>query len=405
MARKAKAGAKADRGGSATAAAAKQDVLAAHTAAAAAPSYNNMAAEIGLHTPMLGIPPTSYTFEFMLLLFIVVHVIIQNFNLNGYNTHQYNMFHIIFTCLFFTKRWGWGALYSSWGAYSKVSAGMIIVAVMWLVPALAIVKVAVELYHQHDLQTFLFLFYPAMFYLSLFGHSISGNSVSWLDGQPTTRGDAIIGGAVSAPNDGPKPAAIILNYRYVLKHIVYGAIEAGYYAGFLPVRFLINNYAVYDTKMCALLGIFVTINTGLLLMLNTLDESSQSLCSNARALGFWAPVAGQKGGGMKQWTPNSVWEKGSRVVYNKKVYVASGESSVCVEPGDTTAKFFYTIFRNPKQHSENLVFIQIGMCVVQLVMLLFARRKDAVIGWGTIILFSYAVLFKALSVRRKIVKG
>eukprot|EP00729_Bicosta_minor_P003580 gene3580-3379_t len=296
----AKAGAKADRGGSATAAAAKQDVLAAHTAAAAAPSYNNMAAEIGLHTPMLGIPPTSYTFEFMLLLFLVVHVIIQNFNLNGYNTHQYNMFHIIFTCLFFTKRWGWGALYSSWGAYSKVSAGMIIVAVMWLVPALAIVKVAVELYHQHDLQTFLFLFYPAMFYLSLFGHSISGNSVSWLDGQPTTRGDAIIGGAVSAPNDGPKPAAIILNYRYVLKHIVYGAIEAGYYAGFLP------------------------------------------------------------GGGMKQWTPNSVWEKGSRVVYNKKVYVASGESSVCVEPGDTTAKFFYTIFRNPKQHSENLVFIQIG---------------------------------------------
>lgn len=95
----AKAGAKADRGGSATAAAAKQDVLAAHTAAAAAPSYNNMAAEIGLHTPMLGIPPTSYTFEFMLLLFLVVHVIIQNFNLNGYvrilRQHSYCGLHFL----------------------------------------------------------------------------------------------------------------------------------------------------------------------------------------------------------------------------------------------------------------------------------------------------------------------
>lgn len=104
---------------------------------------------------------------------------------------------------------------------------MIIVAVMWLVPALAIVKVAVELYHQHDLQTFLFLFYPAMFYLSLFGHSISGNSVSWLDGQPTTRGDAIIGGAVSAPNDGtlcdlhPYIHTSIHPYIHTSIHIIY----------------------------------------------------------------------------------------------------------------------------------------------------------------------------------------
>ena len=317
------------------------------------------------------------------------------------HTNQYNMHHIAFTCIFFTKRWGWGALYSSWGSNHKVSVGMVIVAVIWLIPALVLCKVSVDLFHQHDLQTFLFLFYPAVFYVALFGQSLSGNSVSWLNGMPVGEPHRL----TTAPGAPPKPAAIILNYRFVMKHIIYGAMEAGYYAGFLPVRFLVNHYAVYDTKMCALLGIFVAINTGLLLMLHTLDESSQSLCTSARALGYWTPVASQKGSGMKQWVPNTEWEKGSRVVYKKMVYVASGESSIRAEPGDSTSKFFYTIFRNPKQHSENLVFIQIFMCVVQLALLLFARRKDAVIGWGTMILFSYAVLFKALSVRRKIVKG
>jgi hypothetical protein len=29
-------------------------------------------------------PSTSYGFEFMLLMFLVVHVLVQNFNLNGY---------------------------------------------------------------------------------------------------------------------------------------------------------------------------------------------------------------------------------------------------------------------------------------------------------------------------------
>lgn len=398
MPRKGKAGAK----GGATAAAVKREVAAVDAPTTFTQEPSSIAGTYDAGEPMAGIPPTSYTFEFMLLLFLVVHVLIQNFNLNGYHTNQYNVYHIVFTCVFFTKRWGWGALYSSWGSYQnrKVSAGMVIVTIIWLIPALVLCNVSVVLFHQHDFETFMFLFYPAVFYTALFGQSLSGNSVSWLNGMPAGRN-----GIATAPGEAPKPAAIILNYRHVMKHILYGALEAGYYAGFLPVRFLVNNYAVYDTKMCALLGIFVAINTGLLLMLNTLDESSQSLCTSARALGFWAPVASQKGSGMKQWAPNTEWEKGSRVVHNKKVYVASGESSIRAEPGDSTSKFFYTIFRNPKQHSENLVFIQIFMCVVQLALLLFARRKDAVIGWGSMILFSYAVLFKALSVRRKIVKG
>ena len=194
---------------------------------------------------MAGIPPTSYTFEFMLLLFLVVHVLIQNFNLNGYvrrahlhvlyvflfspffsflpihfpcsplslraatrhllpvtlsfplpssclfpqHTNQYNVYHIVFTCVFFTKRWGWGALYSSWGSYQnrKVSAGMVIVTIIWLIPALVLCNVSVVLFHQHDFETFMFLFYPAVFYTALFGQSLSGNSVSWLNGMPAGR--------------------------------------------------------------------------------------------------------------------------------------------------------------------------------------------------------------------------
>jgi hypothetical protein len=165
-----------------------------------------------------------------------------------------------------------------------------------------------------------------------------------------------------------------------------------------------NQYAVYDTKTCMLLGLYVALNTGLLLMLNILSESSQTLCQSARSLGFWNPVGNQKSG-LKQWTPSQDFPKGTLVTHNKKVFVGSGENVIRAEPGDYLSKLFYHIFRNPKQHSEKLVVIQVVMCVSQLLLLLLARRRDAVIGWGTMLLFSYAVLYKALSVRRKIVSS
>jgi len=156
--------------------------------------------------------------------------------------------------------------------------------------------------------------------------------------------------------------------------------------------------------MCVLLGLYVALNTGLLLMLNILSESSQSMCQSARCLGFWSPVGNQKSG-LKPWSQSKDFQKGTMVTHNKKVFVGMGESIIRAEPGDYLSKLFYNIFRNPKQHSENLVFIQVVMCVSQLLLLLLARRKDAVISWGIMLLFSYAVLYKALSVRTQIVFG
>ena len=42
-----------------------------------------------------------------------------------------------------------------------------------------------------------------------------------------------------SPTEPLKPAAVILDFRHCVKQIIYGSIEAGYYAGVLPIRFLL----------------------------------------------------------------------------------------------------------------------------------------------------------------------
>lgn len=101
-------------------------------------------------------------------------------------------------------------------------------------------------------------------YFSLFGGSF-GHSMRW-------RHHKLRGIALSEPL---KPAAVILDFRHCVKQIIYGSIEAGYYAGVLPIRFLLNRHAVFDKRTCLLVVIFVFLNTLTLLMANMLSTCSK----------------------------------------------------------------------------------------------------------------------------------
>lgn len=346
--------------------------------------------------------PINNPFEFLLLLFLVAHVLVQNYNLNRNNAQRYNVYHILFTCTFFTKRWGWAALYPSWVGFDKVSFKLIFVSLIWMIPLVLLLKTGFDLWVQHDIQTFLFLLYPFCFYYSLFGSPLSGGGVSWLDGKPRV---SIIGAPGSAAYSGAEPpASIILKYRHTFKTIVYSSVEAGYYAGFLPVRFLLNQHAVFNERICILVGLYVFANTGLLLVLNTLSSSAQPLSRQARSLGYWeASQDARRRPGV--WQSGMEYAKGEKIFHHNTTYVACGENTVRAEPGDLHSRLFYGFFRNPKQQSEKLVMIQLGVCGTQFLCLLFAKRTEAVVSWAAMLFFSYVILWRALAVRRKIIKN
>ena len=85
-----------------------------------------------------------------------------------------------------------------------------------------------------------------------------------------------------------------------------------------------------------------------------------------------------------------------------QAYIGEGQLNTA-EPGDFTAWIFYRTFRNPRHITSRIVYFQIAVCGSQILCLLMARRREAVIGWATMIGFSYAVLYFTLTVRRKIV--
>jgi len=336
--------------------------------------------------------PPDYPFEMFLLLFVTSHLLLQSYNLNHWNLHTYNVPHIAFTAVLFTMRVAWKSVYPSWAGNERITLGLAFRVALWLVPTLSLIKSSFELFSQHDIQTFMFLLYPYCLYFSLFGGSF-GHSMRWRHHK--LRGIAL--------NEPLKPAAVILDFRHCVKQIIYGSIEAGYYAGVLPIRFLLNRHAVFDKRTCLLVVIFVFLNTLTLLMANMLSTCSKTLYEQARVLGCWQLLSNQKTAqGATKWTAHQEWDKGQKVWHNKKAYIGEGQLNTA-EPGDFTAWIFYRTFRNPRHITSRIVYFQVAVCGSQILCLLMARRREAVIGWATMIGFSYAVLYFTLTVRRKIV--
>eukprot|EP00039_Didymoeca_costata_P027709 m.19010 g.19010 ORF g.19010 m.19010 type:complete len:408 (-) comp6466_c0_seq1:793-2016(-) len=333
----------------------------------------------------LDVEPVSsgFLFEIFLFLLATCHLLIQCYNLNHWNLHLYNVPHIAFTAVLFTKRIAWKFVYPS---LEQLTVGSLLRLLLMVVPLLSLLKSVASLFTLHDASTFLYLFYPSLFHFSLFG-------VTWKRPIWTQN--------ISNSSPPVRNATILLKFRHDLKEILYGSLEVGYYAGWLPMQFLLNRYAIFDSKFCHLLILYVVLNTASLLITNWLT-ASWSLNKLANVLGCWSSVSGPKAAGFPMWSAHQKWTKGQRVNYKKKAYVGEAAQNAA-EPGDWLAWTFYRSFRKPNNVATGAVVFQSTVCLSQLLFLVQAIQRDDIINWTIMLGFSYANLVYLLYVRRKLV--
>lgn len=350
------------------------------------------AEEKGLRWSSLSFPPPpDYCFELFLLLFVGVHLLLQNYNLNSWNLHSYNIPHIAFTLVFFTKRVAWKFLHSSWNNNNqKLTFGLAVRVALWVAPSLCLIKASIDLLEQHGLTTFLFLLYPYFLYYSLFGGTAPINWIRCIEKS-------------NAQSVRKKRAAIMLCFRHSVKEILYYSIESGYYAAMLPARFLLNRHAVYDQSGCMLLWLYVTVNTGMLLTSHLVSASWEDLHRQAKTLGCWKSLSvSTKPKGIEEWSEHQQYDR-IVVKYKKQLYISKGEPRTTAEPGDRLSWLFYNSFKNPQSMATGMIFFQVGVAASQIGCLMLATRWEAVMAWGVMIIFSYAVLLRTLAVRRKVI--
>jgi len=326
----------------------------------------------------------DYLFELFRLIFFIGHLLIQNFNIHLMNLEGYNTSYIAFTAILFTNRVAWKFVRSAWSSNNSITIGLVFRVLISLIPTVYLVKTFLMLGEHHDVQTLLFLFYPSCLYFSLFPSLSFGQSQPFL-WYNTAKGTH-------------DPSGIVLNFRHHLKSIVYGSLEAGYYATALPIRFLMDQNSVYDQRCGMLIAIYLVLNTLILLSANLISSYSRDFYQQSRSIGCWAEI--KKTSGTSQWYQND-WPAGSQVRYKKKTYVAQGQVNTA-EPDDWVAYIFYKAFRNPRAVVTNLAYVEVGIVATQILFLLIVRKWQTVAEWAVLTGFSYIVLCYVLLVRNKV---
>eukprot|EP00040_Diaphanoeca_grandis_P040320 m.261682 g.261682 ORF g.261682 m.261682 type:complete len:404 (-) comp42805_c0_seq1:70-1281(-) len=333
------------------------------------------------HTPYA----PDYLFELFRLIFLIGHLLIQNFNVHLMNLEGYNTSYIAFTAILFTSRVSWKFVLSAWSSNNTITVGLIFRVLISLIPTLYLVKMFLTLGEHHDIQTLLFLFYPSCLYFSLFPNVGFGPSETFL--------------WYNSAKGTHDPAGIVLNFRHHIKSIIYCALETGYYTTILPIRFLLDRNSVYDQQCGVLIAVYGILNTFILLSSNLLSCYSHDFYLQARSIGCWSEI--KRTSVATPWSEND-WPQGSQVRYKKKTYIAQGQVNTA-EPDDWVAYFFYKAFRNPRVVATNIVYFEVGIVATQFMFLLIVRKWEAVAEWAVLTGFSYIVLCYVLVVRRKII--
>lgn len=324
----------------------------------------------------------DYLFELFLLVFVISHMLIQSFNIHMTNLDGYNTSYIAFTAILFTERTTWKFVYTAWQNNDNITLGIVFRVAISVVPSLYLVKSTHRLMVLHDIQTLLYLVYPYCLFFSLFGQKTS----------------EVLKRYNLEKQSGHGPVGIVLNFRQHIKHLVYSSLEAGYYATILPIILLQDQNTVYDRRSGTLISVYAVLNAAVLMSTHLVSSRWHEFYLQARTLGCWSEV--KRSGGVPHWHQQS-WAQGATVRYNKKTYIAQGQSNTA-EPDSWSAWILYRAFRNPRQIATNIVFLEVGIIASQIAFLLIVRKWQAVTGWAALILLSYMVLCYTLFVRHKV---
>jgi len=206
---------------------------------------------------------------------------------------------------------------------------------------------------------------------------------------------------------------------YRLKKLAYSSFECGYFAGFLPLRFLQHDYLYFDQIRCMLLIGYLFINSFAMLFANELSTSFNELYLQSQMLGCWRSYSEFKdpkfltdktkrtkhekkekenmtnteeldGKQYDVWSPNRCpYLKGSIVTHKNKVYIAIGERNTA-EPGHLIPYFLFVLFAKPERTHKAVVMVQAIVVVSQLALVFNSKH---VIVYGIMLLLNYNILY------------
>jgi len=353
-------------------------------------------------------------FELMLFFYLVTHLLIQNFNIYRMNFYHYNYYLLFLTMILLLKRIlmrYWQQV--KWENPFELSSPQIYLNLIIVVVIVSnSIYLMIQLFLLHPLKNFLFLFYPLISYFTLFGlgkKNTNPNSTDWI--------------------------------AHKLKGLAYSSFECGYYAGFLPLKFLQHDYLYFDTIRCALLVFYLFINSFVMLFAHLLASSFNELYLQSQIFGCWQTYKPPKDSSNRiqntqleeepptkngktrnkekhksykspskeplSTEPNRndamVWSsqdapypQGALVVHKGKTYIAVGALNYA-EPGLFMPYFIYTIFGQPVRTHVILIAFQMLVVISQLALILNSRHWNI---YAIMLLFNYRTLYHCIQTRR-----
>eukprot|EP01095_Lingulamoeba_sp_RSL-Kostka_P009154 TRINITY_DN3138_c0_g1_i1.p1 TRINITY_DN3138_c0_g1~~TRINITY_DN3138_c0_g1_i1.p1 ORF type:complete len:583 (-),score=55.16 TRINITY_DN3138_c0_g1_i1:75-1790(-) len=199
-------------------------------------------------------------FETFFFLFLISHLFLQNYNIYRTNFYNYNFYILFLTMIILCKRFLMKYLQQVkrnnpfYLSGSHICLNLIIITIV----TVNAVYLIIQLFMNHPFQQFLFLFYPSLVSLLLFDLNKKKISTS------------------------------SENYSSLkFQRLIYDSLEYGYYVALLPVRFLQYDYLYYDLFRCFIIGIYVFLNSFVLLSSQLLMTSFNELYLHSQTFGYW----------------------------------------------------------------------------------------------------------------------
>jgi len=327
-----------------------------------------------LHEP---IGQDALLFEVLFYLYLVAHLLLQNFNIYKANIYNYNVSLLLLTMMTLCKRIMVKYLSSTRGVAVQVARGTHTAVTLALIAAVTINSVffITQLFLAHPLVNFLFLFYPSLLSVCIFGVGDGGE------------------------RRGTGRALVRRIYR-----LLYSAMEYAYYVGVLPLRFLQHDYLYYDLARCMLLVAFVFANALVMLLAHMLRTSFIDLYMQARALGRWEPYLPEDEEekpkeSVREWSAQyGPYRRGAVVTHQGGFFVAKYAQNT-IQPGRILLPaLLYILFKNPSRTHLALIGAQGVVVTVQLGLLLSSNHWTV---YGVMLAFSYAVMYYCIHTWRK----
>jgi len=191
---------------------------------------------------------------------------------------------------------------------------------------------------------------------------------------------------------------------YNMKHVLYDTFESSYYASFIPLKFLLNEYLVYDYMRSTLVVCFVSFNCLVMLFVNELLTNFREI----RVVYSLPLLINEINNDINNKTNSKNTNAENGNVDNKRhSFKTSHTSKKCLfgfckyNPAESyhiVHCFFFFLFVNPERTHTWLIGLQLTTITV---LFFITINSHTWIVYGIMLMFNYAILFLCIYTRRQ----